>query len=207
MTDAKAIPKVFGLGLSKTGTKTLGTCLEHLGYDHFSWNEPFAERVLRGDVDEALRVARQHDSFEDLPWPAVFEALDANFPDAKFVLTERADPERWYQSLLRHAEYKGITEVRERFYGHALPHGRRDRMIDVYMSHNERVRRHFADRPGKLLVLCWEKDPGWEPLCDFLGHAVPARDIPHRNKRRRLKTSTLLRRIGYTAKGVLHRLT
>ena len=198
--------KVFGLGLSKTGTTTLGACLERLGYDHFSWNQGFAKRVLRGDTEEALEVARRHDSFDDLPWPALFRELDEAFPNARFVLTVRKDESTWFESMLRHAEYKGATEVRERFYGSALPHGDRDGHVAVYRRHNEAVRRHFAGRPGKLVELCWERDPGWKPLCEFLGHPTPDGPLPHRNARRNPGLKVVMRRVAYTVSGTASNL-
>lgn len=68
--------KVFGIGLSKTGTKTLGSCLEQLGYMHFSWDRSFARDVLGGNGDLALRVAEEYDSFDDVPWAALYERMD-----------------------------------------------------------------------------------------------------------------------------------
>ena len=206
MTGEAVRPKVFGLGLSKTGTTTLGACFERLGYDHFSWNQDFAKRVLRGDVNHALDVAHRHDSFDDLPWPALYRQLDAAFPDAKFVLTVRADADTWFRSMIRHAEYKGRTEVRERFYGSSIPHGNRQGHVRTYLEHNRNVRRHFANRPGKLLVLCWEHDPGWKPLCDFLGHPSPGGPVPHRNSRREAGINTLMRRVAYTVGGTASNL-
>lgn len=207
MHQDSARGKVFGVGLSKTGTTTLGACLKRLGYDHFSWNQGFAQRVLRGDVEEALKVARRHDSFDDLPWPAVYKELDEAFPNAKFVLTVRKDPETWFRSMLRHAEYKGATEVRERFYGNAIPHGHRDEHMRVYLQHNEDVVRHFDGRDGKLLVVCWEDDPGWRPLCEFLGHPVLDEPLPHLNKRRDDNIKVLLRRAAFSVRGAVSDLT
>lgn len=199
--------KVFGIGLSKTGTKTLGTCLQRLGYDHFSWNPDFTRRVLRGDVDEALRVAAAHDSFDDLPWPKLYKLLDDHHPDAKFVLTVRENADVWYRSLIRHAEYKGATEERKLFYGHEIPHGYRHEDVAFYERHAREVQAYFADRPDKLLVICWKHERDWTRLCNFLGVAAPDEPLPHANKRRRRSLKQYLRRLRYQVQGYVQQRT
>jgi hypothetical protein len=49
--------------------------------------------------------------------------------------------------------------------------------IEVYNRHNEQVRRTI--QPDRLLV--FEVRQGWEPLCRFLGVAVPDEPFPHLN--------------------------
>lgn len=201
--------KVFGVGLTKTGTTTLGACFEHLGYDHFGWDRRFAEAVMRGDTDLALRVADAHETFDDVPWPTLVDLLDARYPDARFVLTVRRDADTWFRSLLRHAEYKGPTEVRRHHFGHTMPHGHRDEDIAFYEAHNRSVRERFAGRPGKLLEICWESegDVAWERLCAFLGEAVPDAPVPHRNKRRPRTLKQYVRRAHYALRNRLVRAT
>ncbi|CAN5901047.1 hypothetical protein BH24DEI2_BH24DEI2_14060 [soil metagenome] len=189
--------KVFGIGLSKTGTKTLGICLQRLGYDHFSWNPDFTLQVLRGDLSEAARVAHRHDSFDDLPWPSLYKLMDEHFPDAKFVLTVRENPDVWYRSLVRHAEYKGATEERKLFYGHEIPHGYRREDVALYEQHSRDVQTYFKDRPDKLLVICWKRERDWTQLCDFLGVAAPDEPLPHANKRRKRSLKQYVRRFRY----------
>ena len=193
--------KIVGVGLSKTGTKTLGTCLTRLGFDHFSWNPDFTLRVLRGDVDEALRIAEAYDSFDDLPWPNLYKLMDETYPDAKFVLTVRKNSRVWYRSLLRHAEYKGATEERRLFYGHNIPHGYKSEDIAFYERHNREVQAYFKDRPDKLLVICWQHERDWSTLCDFLDVAVPAGPLPHANKRRKRSVKQYVRRLRYGVRG------
>ncbi|HEX5915058.1 MAG TPA: sulfotransferase, partial [Rubrobacter sp.] len=53
-----------------------------------------------------------------------------------------------------------------------------------YRRHEERVRAHFADRPGDLLVMNITGGDGWEPLCAFLGHPVPDTAFPHKARHR-----------------------
>ena len=83
--------KVFGVGMSKTGTTTLGECLEILGFTpHISF-EPQLKTWLEsgGDIERILKVAEKYRALEDSPWYHVFEQLDQRFPGSKFVLTVR----------------------------------------------------------------------------------------------------------------------
>ena len=53
----------------------------------------------------------------------------------------------------------------------------RDNAIKVYDAHNQTVRREVP--PEKLLV--FNSRDGWEPLCAFLGVAVPETGYPRTN--------------------------
>lgn len=175
--------KIVGIGMNKTGTTTLSVCLTYLGYRHLSCHRPSFERLCDGDTEAVLRTMERYDSFEDWPWPLMYREIDRRFPDARFILTTRKDPDTWFQSLCRYAARTGPTDYRRHVYGHALPDGHRDDHVRVYVEHNEAVRRHFRDRPHKLLELCWELGDGWPELCGFLGVAAPARRLPHANRR------------------------
>ena len=67
--------KIFGIGLNKTGTTTLGSCLKQLGYRHSSFSLELLEASQRGDWSPIQRQIDAHDSFEDWPYPLLFERL------------------------------------------------------------------------------------------------------------------------------------
>ncbi len=52
-----------------------------------------------------------------------------------------------------------------------------DAAIAAYELHNARV---VADTPADRLLV-YEVGSGWEPLCEFLGVAVPDEPFPHTN--------------------------
>ncbi len=88
--------KVFGIGLGKSGTTTLGRCLKVLRFNHFEPAElPRRELVsdvrLRDDFSRIKEVVERFDSFEDIPWPCVYKRLDQDYPNSKFILTVRKD--------------------------------------------------------------------------------------------------------------------
>lgn len=175
--------KVFGIGLNKTGTTTLGQCFKLLGYRHAPYDRTLLYRWHEGDPGPAFAIADKFDTFEDWPWPLMFRELDARYPSARFVLTERSSAQKWVDSLKNHSERSGTERVREIAYGHAMPHGNEDELMARYEAHGRVVRQHFADRPDKLLVTCWEHSSRWDELCQFLGKDVPEAVFPHANQR------------------------
>lgn len=176
------VPKqrVVGIGLNKTGTKTLRACLREWGYRHRTYDREAFASLESGDVEGVLDSMDDFDSFEDWPWPLLYREIDARYPDARFVLTTRADADTWYRSLCKMTVRIGPLDVEEPVYGHAMPQGHRSEHIEFYERHNREVRAHFADRPGKLIEICWERDGSADRLADFLGE--PRLDLlPHVN--------------------------
>ena len=174
--------KVFGVGFHKTGTTSLKHCMLHWGLVHATFDAEAFHLYRRGDVERLLAFLEDIDSCEDWPWALLFRELDARFPEGRFVLTTRSSSAVWYESLRKHAERGGPTEVRRAIYGHAMPDGHRDHDIALYEAHNAAVREHFRGRPGKLLEVCWERGDGWDELARFLGLPRPARPFPHANR-------------------------
>lgn len=176
--------KIFGLGLNKTGTTTLGACLQCLGFRHSSFDLDLLKHVAIGELDPLFTTVASHDSFEDWPYPLVFEELDQRFPGSRFILTRRSSPERWLASLSAHAlrtdPFIG-TRSRSLAYGAPYPQLNPQGHLAQYRRHLERVRRYFQHRPQDLLEVCWEEQASWDPLCTFLERPVPQLPFPHAN--------------------------
>ena len=177
--------KIFGIGLNKTGTTTLGVCLQQLGCSHSSFSLELLEQAASGELEPVFAAVERGDSFEDWPYPLLFEVLDRRFPGSRFILTRRSSPERWLISLESHAlrtEPQIGSRCRSLCYG--LPYPQLDPALHLrhYQSHLERVRAYFAQRPADLLEVCWEEQASWQPLCDFLGQPVPDQPFPHANQ-------------------------
>jgi hypothetical protein len=183
--------KVFGIGLNKTGTKSLGSALATLGYVVSSWSARNGDFVLRWHegrfTEDVRKVVTTFDGFEDFPWPLFYRELDALVPDARFVLTVRETPERWLASMQKHLQ-RGEVQG-SRWVGHFLVYGSYDAVTDAekylaaYRKHVADVQDYFRDRPGKLLVMCMERGDGWRELCGFLGLEIPkSKPFPHRNR-------------------------
>jgi len=174
--------KVFGIGLNKTGTTTLASCFQTLGFRHTGCDLFLTQCVHRGEMKQIIERADQFESFEDWPCPLVYKEMDRRYSNAKFVLTRRSSPEVWYDSLKRHSLRTGPTEYRKMVYGYEMPHGKKGEHIRIYRNHNEAVRSYFRGRDNDLLEVCWEEGDGWKCLCDFLNYPIPKTDFPHKKE-------------------------
>lgn len=174
--------KVFGIGLGKTGTTTLGICLEQLGYDHQGCNEELTRCLRAGNWTPIWQVADRHNALEDFPWPLAYKEMDARYPGSKFILTTRINSEVWFKSLVKHADRTGPTEHKKLAYGYEMPHPFKREHIAFYEQHNQEARQYFEGRETDFLEVCWERGDGWQKICDFLGHEVPNTEFPWSNK-------------------------
>jgi hypothetical protein len=175
--------KVFGIGLNRTGTTTLGKCFEILGFKTAGFRPDLMFAYERGELCTVLAAADDYSAFQDWPWPLVFRELDRRYPDALFVLTVRRSPEVWFESLCAHAKKTGPTPFRRIAYGYEMPHGRMREHISIYESHNRSVREYFKEKAGRLLTVCWEQQDGWDRLCGFVNAPIPSHELPHLNRR------------------------
>lgn len=176
--------KIIGVGLNKTGTKTLGACLRHFQFKHVSFSPPAFQLWLKNDYAKLLSWMAAYDSCEDWPWPLIFRDIDRTFPGSKFILTRRTDAEVWFKSLCKHAEWTGPTVFRKHVYGFEMPHQHKREHIHYYEEHLQTVRDYFKDRPEALLEVCWEQGSGWSELARFLDRPEPNIPFPHENKAR-----------------------
>lgn len=175
--------KVFGIGLNKTGTTSLKLAFEKLGFRHLARKPRLFKHWKRQEYDAIFERIEDYETFEDWPWPLMVPELLARYPDAKFILTRRASPEKWVESLKRHAERTNPSNnPRHVIFGRSYPHGYEAEHIRHYDDHLKRVRALFAGQPDHLVELCWEDGDGWTELCDFLALPVPRIAFPHANK-------------------------
>jgi len=176
--------KVFGIGLNKTGTTSLGRALNILGFEnHISCDLELTKKWFKNDLSSIFEVADEHNNFEDWPWPLMYRHLYEKYENAKFILTLRNSPETWYESLCDHALRTGPTEYRKLVYGYYMPHDFKKEHINFYKRHNQEVKNYFQREASEsLLVLCWEKGDGWDELCEFLDNKKPKKKFPHLNR-------------------------
>jgi hypothetical protein len=173
--------KVFGIGLHRTGTSTLGRCLQVLGYNHCSVRRDLLVAYRGGDMARLLAEAEKFDSFEDWPWPLAYRELFEAFGSrARFILTVRKSPEVWLESLKKHSlRTHPERHCRTLAYGFDYPHGYEAEHVAFYNKHNADVQAFFADKRKALLTVCWENGDGWKELCGFLGFRIPREPFPH----------------------------
>jgi hypothetical protein len=169
--------KVFGIGMSKTGTTTLEYCFKKLGLlPHAGFHLKFTNNLLKkNQLNKIIRYANKYKSFQNDPWYHLYKELDMAFPDSKFILTVRKDS-------IKHALSS---------WNHGVKNGERNGEPDkqyindktsIYENHNLAVQKYFQERTDDLLIICWDNGDGWEKLCNFLELPVPDEDLPHLNK-------------------------
>lgn len=122
-------------------------------------------------------VRKQGNAFQDVPFclPGMPQALDAEFPGSKFILTVRDSPEIWHRSLVRfHGKLFANMGVPTKADLMAAGYVRKGWMwevnrmifdtpendlyeaegcIRVYNQYNTSVLEHFKGTTNKLLVL------------------------------------------------------
>lgn len=183
--------KVFGIGLSKTGTTSLTKALNIVGIHtiHYPWDQKTFDELQRGEY--RLSVLNEYQGVTDTPVAPFFAQLDKAWPGSKFILTVR-EKGSWLRSAENH--WKTIKEGRRANDKHfqnftdfvnACVYGcvyfNAERFSYAYDNHIVRVREYFEGRSDDLLVLdiCGGK-AGWADLSHFLGHASPTNlSFPH----------------------------
>jgi hypothetical protein len=197
--------KVFGLGLSRTGTHSLAEALHVLGFDtvHYPTDRATLETLLRGDV--RFPLLEYYDGITDITSAPYYEDLDRRWPGSKFVLTVREE-NSWLRSCRKHwaglstfrygegEEHRTFMEVRR--FLEAAVYGccefDEDRFRRVYWRHVQNVTSYFAGRESDLLVLNVVAGEGYERLAPFLGVPVPEQSFPHGGRKGKEKGSEVL---------------
>ncbi|RLD45736.1 MAG: hypothetical protein DRJ05_00225 [Bacteroidetes bacterium] len=172
--------KIFGIGFHKTGTKTLKSSFEMLGYKVTGYRKDLLEPIKRKKYKAISRVVKEHDAFQDNPWPLLYKTLDKKFPGSKFILTIR-DDEKWIKSVVNFFGNES-TDMRKWIYGIGYPSGNEELYLRVYKKHNADVKEYFKNRPNDLLLIDLTTGEGWEKICPFLGKQIPKKNFPHINK-------------------------
>lgn len=193
--------KVIGAGLGRTGTNSLRIALNMLGIgpchhmEEVIMNMPVQVPLWQEAVDghpDWTAIYKGYSSAVDWPTAAFYNELSEVYPDAKFILTMRS-PESWTASFSE-TIYKfmdgsdgapphmqawikmGLAAISKS----GLPNGlSMTDLTKAFIAHNDAVK---AVIPASRL-LAFEVKQGWEPLCKYLGLAVPQEEFPKTNGR------------------------
>lgn len=163
--------KVFGIGLTKTGTMSLAKALDILGYrtKHYPWS---------------LEEIDQHDASCDIPVACRYKELDIMYPNSKFILTHRPVAE-WLNttSLKPPDEHKPpLWKIEARLRVYRSIHWDRQKWHDGYIRHYEDVMSYFGPNSERLLLLPVDLEDKWTPLCKFLNKPIPTVVYPWVNR-------------------------
>ncbi len=175
--------KIFGIGLTRTGTKSLAGAMYILGY---------TVKHSPKSIDEV----REYDFLCDIIISSRYKFLDCVYPKAKFILTIR-DVESWIKSNQQHASR--YASRRKKKSVHRIPLRRAENRFltfgityfdeqiyrKVQKTFHEEIYNYFENNYTnpikKLLTLDICEGGGWEKLCPFLEKEIPDRPFPHKN--------------------------
>jgi hypothetical protein len=187
--------KIVGSGLGRTGTKSLQSALNILGFGPcHHMVEVFANPQTmdlwiaagagRADWDT---IFAGYASVVDYPGAHYWREIAAHYPDAKVLHTVR-DPDEWFDStqatIFAPNSMATLPGPRAVFFESFMGNFRaqlhdRALMTDYFRRHTETVVK--AVPPERLLV--YQAGQGWEPLCTFLKVPVPDTPYPSENSR------------------------
>ena len=192
--------KVFGIGMFKTGTTTLGAALDALGFR--TYNGPWKDQSrcpwhpwgadmdhFRPYRESICQLVDQFDAMEDYPFMFIYPLLDEWYPGSKFILTTR-DADAVADSDIHMWRALGVREKE-------IPDKRR--FVERCHRHHAAVLAYFEGRRDLLLV-DWTQGDGWPQLCSFLNLPHPKTPFPHANARIDEKDLPLGRRVRNAAK-------
>jgi hypothetical protein len=189
---------VIGPGFGRTGTMSCKAALERLGLGpcyHMIEVREAAGHVdawtgaINGAPTNWVGLFAGYRAVVDWPACAFWKDIWAAHPAANIVLTRR-DPDAWFDSIEQtifqalRAPSPDEEQVRwrvqtrklifEQTFGNDLS---RDHCISVLRAHEGDV---ISSVPAERLLV-FDLGDGWEPLCAFLGVAVPYEPFPRTN--------------------------
>lgn len=173
--------KIFGIGLSRTGTTSLHQALKLLGFKskHFPFKLYFS-------LNDSLLA--EYDAFTDSPVPLIYKDLDKMFPGSKFILTKRS-LNNWLSSMkwmFEHGSVKwkwnnNIHKYHKELFG--CDTFNKNLLENKYYSYHKEVKEYFENRNQDLLIMNIDKEANFEKLCSFLNLPIIKNDFPRSNKR------------------------
>jgi hypothetical protein len=193
--------RVLGAGFGRTGTNSLRLALAQLGFGpcHHMFEVRDKPELLapwqaaaRGEALDWDKTFRGYRSQVDWPGARYWRELAAHYPDAKVILSVRPADD-WFDSVqktiapfIRNRASIGNPHVRalaemaqalivEQIFDNRLDD--RSHATGIFEDHVAEVQRSIAaDR-----LLTFDVAEGWQPLCEFLGVAVPDTPFPNTN--------------------------
>ena len=190
------LPMIFSIGLPKTGTSSIATNLMAMGLRGM----PFFGRPVEIEMMYGAKKAgtKAWDFANGMPFWHRFEQFDRDFPGSLFILTVREGTfDQWFES---YQQERAMQKANKQYYPdlwtdwydeyrvEALGSSElnRDKCEAVWANHNNKVLRHFMERPDQLLLMDVIGGQKYETLCPFIG-VEPPQAMPWLHANRRLQ--------------------
>ncbi len=183
--------KIFGIGLSKTGTSSLSKAFALLDLSTAHWTNPYSHDLL---TKEDIPL---FDSLTDISISHQYREIYEEYPDAKFILSGRSI-EKWEKSFLTHyarSMHSSSFEDLKRIITEQKPPRFGQRYVDMhqelyfqysdlseaYRAHEQGVLEFFEGREDQLLLLDVSQPNALQNLSAFLDVDCQQNDFPHAN--------------------------
>jgi glycosyltransferase involved in cell wall biosynthesis len=179
-------PRVFCIGLNKTGTSSFHTAMEILGLTSLHWGGPDVNAAVRAALAEGRPLLSgidpTFDAFSDVGLLSThFDLLDEQYPGSRFVLTVRPIDE-WIDSRRRHVE-RNIARRGAGDYDGTFLEVDEDLWREQWQRQVDGAHRYFEGR-AEFLEVDITGGVGWMPLCELLDVPQPAEPFPWANRDR-----------------------
>jgi len=205
--------QVIGAGLGRTGTLSLRSALETLGFGpchHMKVvlvedpsKSPLWSKVAEGDLESLKDIYQGFKATVDYPGCIFYEQFMEWNPEAKVILSVRDNPEVWEQScretIFDPNQARLFRTLMKLPMGPGGAAGAIKRLVTaihgvdpensetdlqaMYKEWNQDV----IDTVPKDNLLVFNVKQGWAPLCEFLGVPVPDIPFPRVNDRAEFK--------------------
>ena len=200
--------KIFCIGRNKTGTTSLKYVFDQHGFATGSQSEAelLIDHYAKRNFKRIAQYCEKAQIFQDVPFslPFTYIYLDNHFPNAKFILSVRATPLVWYESLVKfHSKIfdcEGNLPIKEdlqnakyRYKGYAWKVNRilynspeddiynQQQLIRSYNIYNQQVKEYFRHK-NNLLTVNLTRPNSYRRLCKFIGVSEILGGMPHLKK-------------------------
>lgn len=178
--------KIFCIGLGKSGTTSFGSLMQCYGFRNKSFfSLPGILSSQLGLWDLVWAYIEDGDTFDDYPWPLIYETVYERYPDALYVLTTRKDGNQWAQSVIRFLQQSGYIDELEQLVLPADARTNPASLVDYYNEHIHAARKFFA-KNSNYIEVCWEDKESVARFKTFVvskgmvsSEVVARTDIPH----------------------------
>ena len=202
--------KYFCVGCNKTGTTSLAKAFREFNFivGNQSESELLFDDYFTEKNESIINYCKYAEVFQDVPFslPLAYEYLDKAYPNSKFILTIRDNPDQWYNSLvnfhskiycsgnskptwsmIKRSNYVRkywSFEIHKKMFNLSEQDDPYDykKLTNVYTKHLKLVKKYFKDRPDDLLIINLKNKKSFGQFKKFLRIKSEINQFPWENK-------------------------
>lgn len=169
--------KVFIISMPKAATTSITDFLKQYKLNTMHWIGGHVDIInMEKSIKPFIDISRKYDVLSDAPYNVLFQELDQEYEDAKFIYIDR-EIESWAISHIEHNKLynpqkklknNAVEYLEIEFFKELATVQDYDNLIKKYKYHQERVLEYFKDREN-LLFLPLDFVDKEQRICKFLG--------------------------------------